>query len=47
MITTVNKVSLAWFDKKSVHKSLRNETNFNNCEFTEKFSELFEPLLFV
>ena len=47
MITTVIKVSSAWFDNKSVRKSLRNETNFNKCEFTEKFCELFEPLLLV
>ena len=36
MITTVNQVSSAWFDNKSVRKSLHNETNFNKCEFTEK-----------
>ena len=39
MITTVNQVSSAWFDNKLVRKSLHNETNFNKCEFTEKFCE--------
>ena len=39
MITTVNQVSSAWFDNKLERKSLHNQTNFNKCEFTEKFRE--------
>ena len=40
MITIVNQVSSVWFDNKLLRKSLLlNETNFNKCEFTEKFCE--------
>ena len=39
MITMVNQVSSVWFDNKLLHKSLHNATNFNECEFTEKFCQ--------
>ena len=35
----VNQVSSAWFVNKFWRKSLHNETNFNKCEFREKFCE--------
>ena len=43
----VNQVLSVWFDNKLLHKSLHNETNFNKCEFTEKFCEFINRLLFV
>ena len=45
MITTVNQMSSAWFDNKLVRKSLHNETNFNKCEFTEKFCEFINLII--
>ena len=45
MITTVNQMSLAWFDNKLARKSLHNETNFNKCEFTGKFCELINLII--
>ena len=39
MIIIVNQVSSVWFDNKLLRKSLRDETNFTKCEFTEKFCE--------
>ena len=41
----VNQVSSAWFDNKLLRKSYHNETNFNKCEFTEKFCEFISLLL--
>ena len=47
MITTINQVSSAWCDNKLilVRKSLHNETNFNKCEFTEKFCEFINLII--
>ena len=45
MITTVNQVSSTWFDNKLARKSLHNETNFNKCEFTEKFCEFINLII--
>ena len=45
MITTGNQVSSACFDNKLVRKSLRNETNFNKGEFTEKFYEFINLII--
>ena len=42
MIRMVNQVSSVWFNDKSLRKSLHNETNFNKCEFTEKFCEFIK-----
>ena len=39
MATMVNRVSSVRFDNKLSSKSLRDETNFTKCEFTEKFCE--------
>ena len=41
----VNQVSSVWFDDKLVRKSLHNETNFNKCEFTEKFCEFIDLII--
>ena len=41
----VNQVSSVWFDDKLVRKSLHNETNFNKCEFTEKFCEFINLII--
>ena len=45
MITVVNQVSSAWLDNKLLRKSLHNETNFNKCEFTEKFCEFINLII--
>ena len=45
MITTVNQVSSAWFDIKLVRKSLHDVTNFNKCEFKEKFCDFINLII--
>ena len=35
----VNQMSSVWFDNNLLRKSLHNDTNFNKCEFREKFCE--------
>ena len=45
MITTVNQVSSAWLDNNLVRKSVHNKTNFNKCEFTEKFCEFINLVI--
>ena len=45
MMTVVNQVSSAWLDNKLLRKSLHNETNFNKCEFTEKFCEFINLII--
>ena len=45
LLFTVNQVSSAWFDNKLLRKSLHNETNFNKCEFTEKFCEFINLII--
>ena len=44
-LTTVNQVSSTWFDNKLARKSLHDETNFNKCEFTEKFCEFINLII--
>ena len=45
MITIVNQVSSARVDNKLLRKLLHNETNFNKCEFTEKFCEFINLII--
>ena len=45
MTTMVNQVSSVRFDNKLLRKSFHNETNFNKCEFTEKFLEFINLII--
>ena len=45
MATMVNQVSSVRFDNKLLRKSFQNETNFNKCEFTEKFLEFVNIII--
>ena len=45
MATMVNRVSSVRFDNKLLRKSFHNETNFNKCEFTEKFLEFVNIII--
>ena len=39
------QVSSVRFDNKLLRKSVHNETNFNKCEFTEKFLEFINLII--
>ena len=45
MATMVNQVSSVRFDNKLLLKSFHNETNFNKCEFTERFLEFVNIII--